>query len=167
MQNTTKHSSWSGTHHSQTSVYRTEHCWKVTLKGEFTSSPASSVSRDSGYESQGCGFKSILVYTSTQVCYSTLITWFLSSCIKFCSVVADEKSEMPPPTRGQGGHLCFPIGQKNTNLVEYVEYFLPAKFHQIPLSCCKTEVKMSTNHRPRRPSLFSDRPGNKSQTWYV
>ena len=30
--------------------------------------------------------------------------------------------------RGQGGHLVFPIGPKNTNLVEDVEILLPVKF---------------------------------------
>ena len=30
--------------------------------------------------------------------------------------------------RGQGGHVVFPIGPKNTNLVEEVEILLPDKF---------------------------------------
>ena len=34
---------------------------------------------------------------------------------------------MSQPIRGQGGHLVFPIGPKNTNLVEDVEILLPAK----------------------------------------
>ena len=29
---------------------------------------------------------------------------------------------MSQPIRGQGGHLVFPIGPKNTNLVEDVEF---------------------------------------------
>ena len=33
------------------------------------------------------------------------------------------------PIRGQGGHLGFPIGLKNTNLVEDVKILLPVKFH--------------------------------------
>ena len=37
---------------------------------------------------------------------------------------------VPPFWRiGQGGHLVFPIGPKNTNLVEDVEILLPVKFH--------------------------------------
>ena len=36
---------------------------------------------------------------------------------------------MSQPIRGQGGHLVFPIGFKNTNLVEVVEILLPVKFH--------------------------------------
>ena len=35
---------------------------------------------------------------------------------------------MSQPIKGQGGHLDFPIGTKNTNLVEDVEIFLPVKF---------------------------------------
>ena len=34
-----------------------------------------------------------------------------------------------PTTRGQDGHLGFPISLKNTNLVEDVEILLPVKFH--------------------------------------
>ena len=30
---------------------------------------------------------------------------------------------------GQGGHLVFPIGPKNTNFVEDIEILLPVKFH--------------------------------------
>ena len=35
---------------------------------------------------------------------------------------------MSQPIRGQGGHLVFPIGPKNTNLVEDIEILLPVKF---------------------------------------
>ena len=35
---------------------------------------------------------------------------------------------MSQPIRGQGGHLDFPIGPKNTNLVEGDETLLPVKF---------------------------------------
>ena len=35
---------------------------------------------------------------------------------------------MSQPIRGQGGHLVFPIGPKNINLVEGVEILLPVKF---------------------------------------
>ena len=45
---------------------------------------------------------------------------FLSSFIEFGSAVSEEKSKMSRPIRGQGGHLVFPIGPKNTNLVEGV-----------------------------------------------
>ena len=51
MQNTTKHSTWSGTHHSQTNlyIYIYDFCIKVTWKGEFSPTSASSVGRDSDY----------------------------------------------------------------------------------------------------------------------
>ena len=35
---------------------------------------------------------------------------------------------MSQPIRGKGGHFVFPIGPKNTNLVEGVEILLPVKF---------------------------------------
>ena len=35
---------------------------------------------------------------------------------------------MSQPIRGQDGHLVFPIGSKNTNLVEGVEILIPVKF---------------------------------------
>ena len=35
---------------------------------------------------------------------------------------------MSQPIRGKGGNLVFPIGPKNTNLVEDVEILLPVKF---------------------------------------
>ena len=37
---------------------------------------------------------------------------FLSSFVKFRSVVSEEKSKMSQPIRGKGGHLVFPIGRK-------------------------------------------------------
>ena len=66
---------------------------------------------------------------------------------------------MSQPIRGQGGHLVFPIGPKNTNLVEDIEILLPVKFHQIPFSGFRGEVEnVSANQRPGRPSFVSDRP---------
>ena len=61
--------------------------------------------------------------------------------------------------RGQGGHLVFPIGPKNTNLVEDVKILLPVKFCWIPFSGFRGEVEnVSANQRSGRPSYFSDRP---------
>ena len=48
---------------------------------------------------------------------------------------------MSQPIRGQGSHLVFPIGPKNTNLVEDVEIYLPVKFRQIPFSGFREEVE--------------------------
>ena len=53
----------------------------------------------------------------------------------------------------------FPIGPKNTNLIKEVEILLPVKFHWIPFSGIREEVKnVSANQRPGRPSSFSNRP---------
>ena len=67
---------------------------------------------------------------------------------------------VPPFWRiGQGSHLVFPIGPKNTNLVEDVEILLPVKFRWIPFSGFRGEVwNVSDNQRLGRPSCFSDRP---------
>ena len=82
----------------------------------------------------------------------------LSSFVEFRSAVSEEKSKMSQPIRGQGGHLVFPIGSKNTNLVEGVEILLPVKFRWIPFNGFREEVEnVSANQRPGRPSCFSDR----------
>ena len=48
---------------------------------------------------------------------------------------------MSQPIRGQGGHLIFPIGPKNTNLIEDVEILLPVKFRWIPFGSFRGEVE--------------------------
>ena len=84
---------------------------------------------------------------------------FLSSLVEFRSAVSEEKSKMSQPIRGQSGHLLFLIGLKNTNLVEDVEILLPVKFRWIQFSSFRGEVEnVSANHRPGRPSYFSDLP---------
>ena len=84
---------------------------------------------------------------------------FLSSLVEFRSADWEEKSKMSQPIRGDGGHLVFLIGPKNTNLVEDVEILLPVKFRWIPFSGFRGEVEnVSANQRSGRPSCFSDRP---------
>ena len=63
----------------------------------------------------------------TQTWQKTLRSSILSSFVEFGSAVSEEKSKMSQPIRGQGGHLVFPIGLKNTNLVEDVEILLSVK----------------------------------------
>ena len=66
---------------------------------------------------------------------------------------------MSQPIRGKGCHLVFPIGPKNTNLVEDAEILIPVKFFLITFSGFRGEVEnVSANQRPGRPSCFSDRP---------
>ena len=72
---------------------------------------------------------------------------------------------MSQQIRGLGGHLGFPIGPKNTSLVEHIEILLPVKFRRIPFSGLREEIKsVSANQSSGRPSCFSDRP-KKTQTW--
>ena len=54
---------------------------------------------------------------------------------------------MSQPIRGQGGHLVFPIGPKNTHLVEDVEISLPVKFRPIPFSGFRGEVENVKSQR--------------------
>ena len=66
---------------------------------------------------------------------------------------------MSQPIRGQGGHLVFPTGLKNTNLVEGFDILLSVKFRRIPFSGFREEVEnVSAHQRPGRPSCFADRP---------
>ena len=88
--------------------------------------------------------------------------WDLASIltfVEFCSAVSEDRSKMSQPIRGQDGHFVFPIGPKNTNLVEDNEILLHIKFRWILFSGFRGEVEnISANQRPGRPSCFSDRP---------
>ena len=89
---------------------------------------------------------------------------FQSSFVEFRSAVLEEKSKMSQPIRVRGGHPVFPIGPKNTNLVEDVEILLPVKFGWFPFSGFGGEAEnVSANQRPGRPSCFSN-PPEKTQT---
>ena len=65
----------------------------------------------------------------------------LSSFVEFCSLFSEKKSKMSQPIRGWSGHLVFPIGPKNTNLVENVEVLHPVKFRWILFSGFREEVE--------------------------
>ena len=52
----------------------------------------------------------------------------MSIFLEFYRAVSEEKLKMSHQIRGQGDDLFFPIGSKNTNLVEDVEILLPVKF---------------------------------------
>ena len=69
--------------------------------------------------------------------------WDLASCqVSLNSIQRFQRSKkMSQPIRGQGGHLVFPNGPKNTNLVEDVELLLPVKFPWIPFSVFRGEVE--------------------------
>ena len=53
---------------------------------------------------------------------------YFYSFVEFRSAVPEKKSKMSKPIRGQGGHLVFPTGPKNTSLVEDVEILHPVRF---------------------------------------
>ena len=60
------------------------------------------------------------------------------------------------PIRGQAGHLGFPIGSKNTNLIEGVEDLLPVKFRQNPFSGCG-EVEKCFSQSEARVAILDGR----------
>ena len=64
----------------------------------------------------------------TQTWKRTLRSCFPSSFVAFCSAVSEEKSKMSQAMRIPGGYFVFPIGRKNTNLVEDIEILLSIKF---------------------------------------
>ena len=91
----------------------------------------------------------------------TLRSCFLSSFVEFCSTVSEEKSKMSQQSEASTAILFFffPIGQKNTNLVEDIAILLPVNFCWILFSGFSGEVEnVSANRRPGRPSCFSDPP---------
>ena len=62
-------------------------------------------------------------------------------------------------SEARAANLFFPIGLKNTNVVEGIEILLPVKFRWIQFSGFFREVEnVSANQRPGRPFCFSDRP---------
>ena len=69
--------------------------------------------------------------------------WELASChVSSKSIQRLRRSrKMFQPIRGQGGHLGWRIGTKNTNLVEDVEFLLSVKFRQNLFSGFGGEVK--------------------------
>ena len=58
-------------------------------------------------------------------CERKLSSCLLSSFVEFCSAVAEKKSKISRPIRGQDGRLGFLIGPNNINLVEDVKIMLP------------------------------------------
>ena len=68
---------------------------------------------------------------------------------------------MSRPIRGQGAHSVFPIGPKNTNLVEDIEFLLPVRFRWIPFNGFRGEVEnVSVKQRPGGHLVFPIGPKN-------
>ena len=93
---------------------------------------------------------------------STINAWDLASCqVSLNSVQRFQRRSRKclSQSEARAAIFVFPIGPKNTNLVEGFEIFLPVKFRWILFSGFRGEVEnVSANQRPGRPSLFSDRP---------
>ena len=68
---------------------------------------------------------------------------------------------MSQPFRGQGGHVVFPIGMKNTHLVEDVEILLPVSYVEFHSALSEEKSKMSQPIRGQGGHLvFPIRPKN-------
>ena len=81
----------------------------------------------------------------------------MSSFVEFHLGFSEEKAKISQPIRGQGCHLVFPIGPKNTNLVEDVEILLPVHFCWI----LSREVKnVSANQRLGGHLVYLNSPKN-------
>ena len=88
--------------------------------------------------------------------------WDLASCqVLLNSVQQFERKNPKCLSQWETGAaiLVFPIGPKNTNLVEEVEILFSDIFCWIPFSGFRGEVEnVSANQKPGRPSCFSDQP---------
>ena len=81
----------------------------------------------------------------------SLLGFYINKCLSQC-VFANQRP---------GGHLDFPIGPKNTNLVEDLGILLPIKFRLIQFSGFRGEVKnVSANQRPGGHLDFPISPKN-------
>ena len=100
----------------------------------------------------------------TQTWYRTLKSCFLSNSAN--SVQRFQRSrKCLSQSEARAAILFFRSARKNTNFVEDVEIFLPVKFPWFLFSSFGGEVEnFSANHRPGRPSCFSDW-SKKQKTW--
>ena len=65
----------------------------------------------------------------------------------------EKKQKKVQPIRGQGGHLGFLIGTKNTKLIEGVQDLRPVKFRQNPFSGCGEAEKCFSQSKARADIL--------------
>ena len=88
--------------------------------------------------------------------------WDLASCqVSLNSVQRFQRRSRKclSQSEARAAILFYRSARKNTNLVEDIEILLPVKFHWIPFSGFRGEVKnVSANQRPGQQSCFSDRP---------
>ena len=72
---------------------------------------------------------------------------------------------MSQPIRGQGGHLVFSIGPKNTNLVEDVEILLPVKVSLNSVQQFQRRSQKCLGQSEARAAILFFRLARKTQTW--
>ena len=96
----------------------------------------------------------------------TLSSCFLSSFSKFRSVVSEKKSKMSQQIRGRGGHLVFPIGSNNTNLLEGVEFLRLSSFGKFRSAVAEKKIEnVSANQRPAWEVILFFRSARKTKIW--
>ena len=72
---------------------------------------------------------------------------------------------MSQPIRGQGGHLVFPIGPKNTALVEDIEILLPVKVSLNSVQRFQRRSRKCLSQSEARAAILFFRSAQKTQTW--
>ena len=75
------------------------------------------------------------------------------------------KSKKSQQIRSQGSHLVFPIGPKNTNLVEDVEILLPVKFSLNFFQRFQRRSRKCLSQSEARAAILFFRSVRKRQTW--
>ena len=95
----------------------------------------------------------------------TMRACLLSSFIKICSTVTEEKQHMSQPIRSQGNHLCWWIGPKNSNFEEDIDYFIPVNICQKSFQRLQRSGQCLSQSEAKGPSLLTK--GDKStKAWW-
>ena len=71
---------------------------------------------------------------------------------------------MSQPIRGQGGHLVFPIGPKNTNFVEGVEILLSCQVSLNSVQRFQRRSRKCLSQSEARAAILFFRSARKTQT---
>ena len=89
----------------------------------------------------------------------------MSSFVEFQSAVSEKKSKMSQPIRGQGSHLVFPIGPKNTNLVGDVEDLASSQVSLNSLQRFQRRSLKCLSQSEARAAILFFRSAQITQTW--
>ena len=91
---------------------------------------------------------------------------FLSSFVKLCSAVSEEKLKMSQPTRGQCGHLVFPIVLKKNKLGRGRWNLASCQVSLNPVQQFQRTSRKCISQSEARAAILFYRTVWKTQTWY-